>query len=96
MQLNIQKNGDKIIIRTYLKEGRCVIEVVDTGLGISEEAIDHVFERFYREDNARSRETGGSGLGLSIADMIISKHGGIIKASHNEPKGTIFTIKLPR
>lgn len=90
------ETGDEITIRTYLKDGKCVIEVLDTGIGISDEAIKHVFERFYREDNARSRETGGSGLGLSIADMIISKHGGTIKADHNGSKGTIFTIKLPR
>ena len=53
-------------------------------------------ERFYREDKARSRETGGSGLGLSIADFIVTKHGGTIKAAHNEPKGTIFIVRLPR
>ncbi|MBR2290437.1 MAG: sensor histidine kinase [Clostridia bacterium] len=83
-------------IKTYQKEGKCMIEVQDTGIGISDEAIKHVFERFYRADNSRTRETGGSGLGLSIADMIISKHGGTIKASHNGEKGTVFTIKLPR
>lgn len=70
--------------------------MADTGIGISDEALKHVFERFYRADNARSRETGGSGLGLSIADMIISKHNGTIKASHNGEKGTIFSIRLPR
>ncbi|MCI8308869.1 MAG: cell wall metabolism sensor histidine kinase WalK [Clostridia bacterium] len=94
--LNIQKAGDSIEINTYQKDGKCVIEVKDTGIGISDEAISHVFERFYREDKARSRETGGSGLGLSIADMIISAHSGTIKASHNGNKGTVFTIKLPR
>lgn len=96
MLWNILRSGDEITIKTYAKEGKCVIEVIDTGVGISDEAIKHVFERFYRADNARSRETGGSGLGLSIADMIVSKHGGTIKASHNGNKGTIFTIKLPR
>ena len=96
MLWNIQKSGDEITIKTYQKDNKCVIEVIDTGVGISDEAIKHVFERFYRADNARSRETGGSGLGLSIADMIISKHGGTIKASHNGNNGTIFTIRLPR
>ena len=96
MQWNIQKNGDEIRIKTYCKDSKCVIEVQDTGIGISDEAMKHVFERFYREDTARSRETGGSGLGLSIADMLVSKHGGTIKVSHNIKKGTIFTIKLPR
>lgn len=96
MLWNIQKCGDNITIKTYSKEGKCVIEVIDTGIGISDEALKHVFERFYREDNARCRETGGSGLGLSIADMLISKHGGTIKVNHNGNKGSIFTIKLPR
>jgi two-component system sensor histidine kinase CiaH len=88
--------GDTIEIHTYQKDNKCVIEVKDTGIGIGDEAIKHVFERFYREDKARSRETGGSGLGLSIADMIVSSHSGTIKASHNGEKGSVFTIKLPR
>ena len=96
MLWNIQKSGDEITIKTYQKDNKCVIDVIDTGIGISDEAIKHVFERFYRAENSRSRETGGSGLGLSIADMIISKHNGTIKASHNGTKGTIFSIRLPR
>lgn len=86
--------GDTITIKTYLKDGRCNIEIQDTGIGISDEAIGRVFERFYREDKARSRQTGGTGLGLSIAHTIVTTHGGSIKAIHNEPKGTIFIIKL--
>ena len=88
------ENGDSIEILTSQKEGKCVIEVKDTGIGISDEAIKHVFDRFYREDKSRTRETGGTGLGLSIADWIINAHGGNIKASHNGTKGTVFTIKL--
>lgn len=90
------EKGDCIEINTYSKDGKCIIEVKDTGIGISEEAITHIFDRFYREDKARNRETGGSGLGLSIADVIAKAHNGTIKASHNKPKGTIFTIKLPK
>ena len=86
---------DKIEIKTYLKDNRCNIEVKDTGIGISDEGLKRIFERFYREDRARNRETGGIGLGLSIANVIVTAHNGTIKASHNEPKGTIFTIKLP-
>ncbi len=90
------EDGDSIEIATYSKDGKCVIEVKDTGIGISEEAIKHIFDRFYREDKARNRETGGSGLGLSIADVIIKAHNGTIKASHNKPKGTVFTIRLQK
>ena len=90
------EKGDSITIATFLKDGKCNIEVRDTGIGISDKGLKEVFTRFYREDRARNRETGGSGLGLSIADTIVKAHGGTIKASHNEPKGTIFTIRLPK
>lgn len=86
--------GDTITIKTYAKDGKCNIEVQDTGIGISEEAIHRVFERFYREDKVRSRETGGTGLGLSIAHTIVTTHGGSIKAMHNTPKGTVIAVKL--
>lgn len=90
------EENDVIAVSTFEKDNKCVIEIKDTGIGISDEGLERVFERFYREDKARSRETGGSGLGLSIADFIVTEHGGTIKASHNNPKGTIFTIKLPK
>ena len=87
---------DEIIISTFEKDNKCIIEVKDTGIGVSDEGLERIFERFYREDKARSRETGGSGLGLSIADFIVTEHGGTIRASHNNPKGTVFTIRLPK
>ena len=86
--------GDTITIKTYAKDGKCNIEVQDTGIGISDEALNRIFDRFYREDKARSRETGGTGLGLSIAHTIVNTHGGSIKAMHNNPKGSIFIVKL--
>lgn len=73
-----------------------ILEVADTGIGISDEAMKHIFDRFYREDKARNRETGGSGLGLSIATMIVNAHNGSLKVFHNEPKGSIFIAKLNR
>jgi two-component system sensor histidine kinase CiaH len=87
---------DTIEIKTYAKDNKCVIEVKDTGIGVSDEGLKRIFERFYREDRSRSRETGGTGLGLSIATYIVSAHGGTIKATHNKPKGTLFTIRLPK
>ncbi len=90
------EDGDTIEVATYSKDGKCIIEIKDTGIGISEDAIKHIFDRFYREDKARNRETGGSGLGLSIADVIIKAHNGTIKVSHNKPKGTVFTIRLQK
>lgn len=86
---------DSIGVKTYIEDHKAVLEVSDTGIGIKEENIDHVFERFYREDKARSRETGGVGLGLSIAQWIISEHGGTIKVRRNQPKGTTFIVRLP-
>lgn len=92
--LKYTETGNEITVQTYEKDSKCVIRIKDTGIGISDEGIEHIFDRFYREDKARSRETGGSGLGLSIASHIIDLHGGSIKAMHNEPKGTIIEIKL--
>lgn len=87
---------DSIAISTYAKENKAFIEVSDTGIGISEEGLSRIFDRFYREDRARSREQGGSGLGLSIAQWIVHSHHGTIQALHNEPKGVIFRIRLPK
>lgn len=88
------EKGDSITIETKEKDGKLLLDIKDTGMGMSDETIKRAFERFYREDKARSRTTGGTGLGLSIANMIINAHGGSIKALHNEPKGTIIEIKL--
>lgn len=93
--LKYTEKGAKISVNTRFSEGKCIIEVKDTGIGISEEGMKHIFERFYREDKARSRESGGSGLGLAIAESIIKLHDGSIKVLKNDPKGSIFLIKLP-
>ena len=94
--IKYSNEGDKITIFVYSLSNEVCIEVVDTGVGMSDEAIKHVFERFYREDKARSRETGGTGLGLSIASTLVNLHKGSIRAEHNNPKGSRFIITLPR
>ena len=70
--------------------------VTDEGIGMCSEAAGHVFERFYRADNARESGSGGSGLGLSIAKWIVDNHGGTIDVHSREGVGTRFTITIPR
>ncbi|MBQ1169411.1 MAG: PAS domain-containing sensor histidine kinase, partial [Oscillospiraceae bacterium] len=72
-----------------------VLKVTDTGMGIPEEAIGHVFERFFRVDKARSRATGGSGLGLAIVRSIVQRNRGEIRVSSVMGQGTTFTVSFP-
>ena len=72
------------------------ITVSDTGIGIPEEDRLNIFSRFYRVDKARSREAGGSGLGLSIVHDAVTLHGGTIAVGHNKPRGSVFIVSFPR
>ena len=87
--------NDQIEIALGAKDGRAVIEVRDHGDGIPKALREKVFERFYRADNSRNRETGGSGLGLSIVKTIVTRHGGDIKALETPGGGATFKITLP-
>ena len=71
------------------------VEVADSGIGIPEDAVEHIFERFYRVDKSHSREIGGTGLGLSIARNAIVMHRGAVKVYSQEGEGTTFTIRIP-
>ena len=71
------------------------VEVADSGIGIPAESIDHIYERFYRVDKSRSREIGGTGLGLASTRSAILMHRGTIKAESIEGEGTTFTIRIP-
>lgn len=71
------------------------VEVSDSGIGIPEESMDHIYERFYRVDKSHSREIGGTGLGLAITRSAILMHRGTIKAVSTVGEGTTFTVKIP-
>ena len=89
------KPGGKVFITLKSHDDKAVLEIKDTGVGISEEHLPFVFERFYRVDKARSRLSGGSGLGLAICKGVIEKHNGTITVQSILGEGTTFQIKLP-
>jgi signal transduction histidine kinase len=84
------------ISASVVREGKtAVIAIRDTGIGIPEEHIPHIFERFYRVDKARSRAEGGAGLGLAICKHIAEVHNGKIEVESQVGKGSTFSISLP-
>ncbi|HIY84348.1 MAG TPA: HAMP domain-containing histidine kinase [Candidatus Rubneribacter avistercoris] len=87
--------GDTVTVTTEARSGRLALCVADTGCGLSKEERRRAFERFYRADRARSRATGGNGLGLSIAHGIVSAHRGKITLAPNHPRGTRAVVTLP-
>jgi len=87
--------GGAVEVKVQNEAGKAVLEVADNGVGIPATAIRHVFERFYRVDKARSRASGGAGLGLSIVKSICGAHGGEIRVSSEEGRGSCFRVELP-
>ena len=75
--------------------GFCCLSVKDQGQGISQEDLPKIFDRFYRSDKARKSETGGHGLGLSIARIIVVAHNGKIRVRSKPGSGTVFSVLLP-
>lgn len=84
--------GGKIFIRLYKSNGRAVCEIEDTGIGINEKDLPFIFNRFYRGDESRSRETGGSGIGLAIVKAVVSAHDGEIEIKSKEGEGTKISV----
>lgn len=84
VRLDLTKNGEDVILT-----------VADTGVGIPQEAMEHIFERFYRVDKARSRAAGGAGLGLSIVHDMVVRNFGTVSVSSGETGGTVFTVTFP-
>lgn len=87
--------GGSVTVGFEARDGFAIVSVSDTGIGIADEDVSHVFDRFWRADRARSREQGGAGLGLSIAKWIVEMHRGTIGVESNLGKGSTFRIRVP-
>jgi heavy metal sensor kinase len=88
-------DGGTVGLRLRAVAGFGVVEVFDTGIGIARQDLAHVFDRFWRADRARSREQGGAGLGLSIAEWIVREHRGSIEVDSKPGSGSVFRVRLP-
>ena len=89
-------SGGKVFVSVYRDGDQVLLEVGDTGVGIPEEDLPKVFNRFYRVDKARSRAAGGTGLGLSIVRDTVRRHRGWVTARPRNPEGSLFTVGFPR
>jgi signal transduction histidine kinase len=89
------RNGGRIEVTGEQRADEIAVSVTDNGEGISAEDLPNIFERFYRVDKSRTRSTGGSGLGLTIAKRFVEAHGGEISAKSEQGKGSTFTFTLP-
>ena len=88
------EGGEVTVSMEKAERGRVRFAVKDTGIGISEADREKIFDRFYRVDKARSREMGGNGLGLAIAQEIVNLHKGEISVESEQGKGTTFFVEL--
>ena len=88
--------GGSVQVKVNAEEDKILLTVADTGIGIPEEDRLNIFARFYRVDKARSRASGGSGLGLSIVHDAVLAHGGTIAVGQNKPQGSVFVVTFPR
>jgi len=101
--MNLMSNAIKytpecgnIDIRISETEDSVILEFEDNGIGIPEEELPLIFERFYRADKSRNRMTGGSGIGLAIVRSIIAAHGGTVEVRSSLNSGTCFTLTFPK
>ena len=87
--------GGKLFVILDRQDDNAIVKVKDTGVGIPHDSVGHVFERFYRVDKARSRKSGGSGLGLSIVRNMVERNGGRISVESTVGEGSLFTLTFP-
>ena len=87
--------GGTVTADTCVVDAKVRLSVHDTGIGIPAADLPHIFERFYRADNSRSGETGGSGIGLAIVRALLDAQGGTIRVESEMGAGTTFTVELP-
>ena len=88
-------SGGSVTVGARRDGPQTLIEVTDSGTGISPENLPHIFERFWRAEKSRSRETGGSGLGLAIVRQLVQAHGGTVTVASTPGTGSVFTLCLP-
>jgi heavy metal sensor kinase len=93
--IQYNKPGGEVHLKLESQPGLAVLTIADTGQGISNENLPHVFERFYRGDKSRTTSNGNAGLGLAISKAIVEAHGGTISVSSQPGTGTTFTVILP-
>ncbi|QQE65488.1 two-component sensor histidine kinase [Leptolyngbya sp. BL0902] len=86
----------KVVVRAWAEPNRVYLSVADTGIGIAEEDVPYVFERFWRADRSRNRSSGGTGLGLTICRRLVTVQGGEISVTSCLGQGTTFTFWLPQ
>lgn len=94
--VSYSESGSTVLVSTKADDHNVSVSVVDQGIGIPNDEIDRIFERFYRVDPARHRSTGGTGLGLSIVKHVAASHGGDVNVWSVEGQGSTFTLTLPR
>ena len=93
--IKYNQSGGSLSVSLLHQEDNAILIIQDTGMGIPEDAVGHIFERFYRVDKARSRASGGSGLGLAIVRAIVQRNRGEIQVESELGKGTVFTVTFP-
>ena len=93
--LKFTPDGGRVEVQVYTEPGWVCLAVADTGIGMTEEELDHLFTHFYQKDRSTTRQYGGIGLGLTLVRAVIEEHRGLIEVESQPSQGSRFTIKLP-